>query len=467
MDSLKAAIAQIKVGSSRGTGFLVSDDGLVLTALHVIADLDECRRKGALVPYRGEIRLRFGDPKNNATWAPAGPAAIEAGRYSVEDDWVLLRVPTPVQATPLPLARLTPSAAPRPFTTFGFPGNEAEVGGVYAGTVVDLARKSELACPQILLGAPMGGISGAPCVVDGRVVAMIVQALLDEQGGARKPALYAMAIEHAALGGRIPWDCDDLLPFEPQVRTLLPSDEAALAAGAKRLGLPAAQAGVGGVARRLLRSRLIPEARDALGCCAVKPAAAVQALGYVAAMQLPHDGVARLADAADRLAPALLRAVEDRVAFWYARRARWPKGGGDVWVNDTVVVPPRAGDEEAGGGDLDAAAAAVVASIEAAARRKWPAGRRASQCLSPTRSPGREYCVLLHDELRFDVLERVRARLPNAHLLVVTGDDVTLRDEDLPRVTPIAPSLTPQEEDDLLADFELAESALAPSPETA
>ncbi|MFO0601608.1 MAG: serine protease [Polyangiales bacterium] len=467
MDALKAAIAQIKVGSSRGTGFLVSDDGLVLTALHVIADRDECKRKGALVPYRGQITLRFGDPKSDAVWAPSGPATIEPGRYSVEDDWVLLRVPTPVQAAPLTLARLASSSTKPTFTTFGFPGNEAEIGGDYDGTVGSGAKKMELTSPQILAGAPMGGLSGAPCVVEGRVVGVIVQALLDEQGGARKPTIYAIPIEYAARGGRLAWDCDDVLPFEPEVRTLLPRDEAALAAAARSLGLPIAQAGVGGVARRILRARVVPDARDALGCCAVKPADAAQALGYVAAMQLPEEAVARLADATERLAPALLRAVEDRVAFWYERRARWAKGGAHVWVNDTVVVPSLAGHEEAGGDDPDAAASAVLAAIEAAARKKWPTDRLFKRFRASARAPGTEFCVLLHDELRFDVLERVRARLPNAHLLVVTADDVALRDEDLPRVTPVVPALSPQEEDDLLTALELAQSALAPAPETA
>lgn len=467
MESLKLAIAQIKVGSSRGTGFLVSEDGLVLTALHVVADREECKRLKKLVPYRGEIRLRFGDPKNDATWTPASPATIEPGQYSIEDDWVLLRIAPPVQARPLPLARLAPPQKDRAFGTFGFPEAEADIGGTYAGTIVDLDGKSELNCPQIFAGARMGGISGAPCIVDGQVVAVIVQALLHEQVGAAKPSLYAITIERAAKGGRLAWDEVAALPFEAEVRSRLPTDAAALVAAATRLGLPPAQEQGASIARRLLRSNLAL-ATAVLGCCGVEPTKAAHVVGYVAAMQLQHEAVARLAEAAAKLTPALLRAGDERITRWYARRARYDQAGPDQWVNQMVVVPGRAGDEETPGpsGDVAQAAAALVDAVAAAMKRRWPGQERAvKRRLSGVRTPGAEYCVMLQDELRFDVLDRVRALLPNAHLLVATSHEVALRDEDAARVTPVTPAMTPDEEDQLLADWEDAEIALGQTQE--
>jgi hypothetical protein len=464
MESLKQAIAQIKVGSSRGTGFLVSEDGLVLTALHVIANREMGIKQRKLVTYPGEIRLRFGDPKNDATWAPASPATIEPGQYSIEDDWVLLRIAPPVQARPLPLARLAPPQKDRAFETFGFPDQEADIGGSYGGTIIDWDGKSELTSPQILVGAPMGGISGAPCVVDGQVVAMIVQALLDEQRRAVKPSLYAVTIERAARGGRLAWDEAATLPFQAQVQNRLPTDAGALAAAARRLGLPEAQAQAVNVARRLLRSRLAP-ATDALGCCGVEPKSAERVMEYVAAMQLQHEAVARLSDAAARLAPALLRAKEDRVAHWYVRRARYEQMGADHWVNRTVVVSSRAGGEEpvAGEHDPGQAAAALVGAIGDAVRRRWPDRnheRAVKGRLSSKPTPEAEFCVVLHNELRFDVVDAVRARLPNAHLVVLTAEEVVLRDEDLTHITHITPVMTPDDEEKLLTEWELSQTSL-------
>lgn len=468
MDALKAAIAQIKVGTSRGTGFLVSDDGLVLTALHVIADPAVCKWKGALVPYGGPITLRFGDPKNNATWVPPGPATVETQRYSVEDDWALLRVPTPVQAAPLTLARLAPPQKGRAFETFGFPDQEAEVGGRYAGKLLDWDWKSELTSDQILVGAPMSGISGAPCVVDGCVVAMIVQALLDDQRRAVKNVLYAIDIERAARGAGLPWSEAAELPFEATVRDVLPGGPSALVNTARALRLPPDQATPSSVARRILCSRVAPDAQQALGHCALPPAAASRVIDCVAAMQLRQRAVDALRVAAEGCSLALLRSCDDRIVYLYERRARYETMGPDQWVNLTVVVPPRAGLEESSTGDLEGAAADLRGAIVKAAEAKW-SGKSVilRRRLAASRYPGAEFCVLIRGELRFDVLARVGELLPNAHLLVVTDGEVVLRDEDRARVALVEPALTPQEEDDLLADVECAYTAFAPSPETA
>src|SRR4051812_2055209 len=105
----KRAIARIVVGQSRGTGFLVSRDGLVLTALHVVADLEGSRRNERLRPYVGPITLQFGDPLTGATWTPAGPATLVPELYSLQGDWAVLQIagPVPGDVVPLRLAELS------------------------------------------------------------------------------------------------------------------------------------------------------------------------------------------------------------------------------------------------------------------------------------------------------------------------------------------------------------------------
>src|SRR5829696_4897910 len=128
------AIARISVGGFRGTGFLVSDDGLILTALHVIGKMKETQ----LLQHADTIEVRFGDGKK-ATSSPR-EARLEGKNYSPTDDWALLRLAPPgandqpFELTPLPLARLTGQREGRGFRTFGFPKLEAEDGGEYTGS---------------------------------------------------------------------------------------------------------------------------------------------------------------------------------------------------------------------------------------------------------------------------------------------------------------------------------------------
>src|SRR5437660_11948135 len=122
---VRNAIAKIVVQQDgeevRGTGVLVGD-GLVLTALHVVAD-------------------RHTDPPRcqTATITLQFPAHRTSGHIveqycDATHDWVLLRCDqTPPNVTPLPLAELQTSGVD--WQTYGFPDAQPRDGLVLSGEV--------------------------------------------------------------------------------------------------------------------------------------------------------------------------------------------------------------------------------------------------------------------------------------------------------------------------------------------
>jgi hypothetical protein len=141
--TFKRSICRIIVGGEagfRGTGALVSEDGLVLTAFHVIGDLEQSRKTREAVFYKGLIKVVFGDPKDRAgaTWM-AGDGRASCERYSFIDDWALLRLQARpgeqlvLSSAPFRLAQPTMDGVA--FKTFGFPRYAAEVGNEIAGTL--------------------------------------------------------------------------------------------------------------------------------------------------------------------------------------------------------------------------------------------------------------------------------------------------------------------------------------------
>ena len=160
---------------SRGTGFLVAD-GLVLTALHVVAD----RAQPSLATYPGEIVLTF--PAGSAT------ATIHEAYWDRLADWVLLRFETPAGCNgslrPLPLAELREDGAT--WETYGFPDanprdgmvNIGEVSnclGTLEGNPVYQLFSREAAAGQ---GEPVKGLSGGPVIVRDAVVGHLRFALM-------------------------------------------------------------------------------------------------------------------------------------------------------------------------------------------------------------------------------------------------------------------------------------------------
>jgi hypothetical protein len=178
----RAAIARVDVAREdaaplRGTAFLVAP-GLALTAFHVVGD----RRSGA--PHPGPVRLTF----------PGGETAARFVEGDAALDWALLACDA--AAAPLPLAEAV--AQGEPFECYGFP--ELKPDGLHAhGTVADLSA-TEDPVPRIGLDSPqlkreqVSGVSGAPVLVGGAVVAIVDASLLDRAQENRAGALYALPI---------------------------------------------------------------------------------------------------------------------------------------------------------------------------------------------------------------------------------------------------------------------------------
>lgn len=174
---LRNAIARIDImqngrSASRGTGFLVGD-GLVLTALHVVAD----RTQLSLAPYPGEIVLTF----------PGGTvkAAIDERYWDRLADWALLRCPSMPSIRPLPFAELRDDGMN--WETYGFP--DANPGGMAIGGRVTDHHGALEGNPALQLfsqeaaaglGAPVRGLSGSPVIVQNAVVGLLRFALMKE-----------------------------------------------------------------------------------------------------------------------------------------------------------------------------------------------------------------------------------------------------------------------------------------------
>lgn len=183
---------------SRGTGFLVTDR-LVLTARHVVAD------GGELV--KGPLTLQFP--------GQAVKASVVEGCTDVESDWALLECEESLDTPPLRLANLEEDGVQ--WTTFGFPREMGPLGMAHGGTVRNAAAavSASQAFPSIQLfsdeaaaggGAQVRGISGAPCVVNNRVVGILRQALQGEDGASVAGTLFAtpIAAVRAKCGKRVP-----------------------------------------------------------------------------------------------------------------------------------------------------------------------------------------------------------------------------------------------------------------------
>jgi hypothetical protein len=110
------AVGRIALGDdSHGTCFLISADGLVLTAFHVVAYRDQSLAKLAPVWRPGPIKIVLGDPNNAATLWDAGAATVYLDRYSIDDDWAMLEIARPpAEIVPLALADYELPRADRP-----------------------------------------------------------------------------------------------------------------------------------------------------------------------------------------------------------------------------------------------------------------------------------------------------------------------------------------------------------------
>jgi hypothetical protein len=185
----------------RGTGFLVTRE-LVLTALHVV--------QGAT-----RIELVFEAGRAAAHTTPATVARTGPG--GAEGDWAILSCASPPpETTPLPLDQVIPVAGPVTWDTFGY-AIYGKPGGNFTGVVRGAGPPLDLRCDE-LDGQPEDraqGISGAPCVVDGVVIGLII-AGRQVQGAVAGASLQAIASEAivGACGGAVPRDSVGPYPYD-------------------------------------------------------------------------------------------------------------------------------------------------------------------------------------------------------------------------------------------------------------
>lgn len=450
------------VGQIHGTGVLVSRDGLVLTALHVIADLDDSVRNERLMRHPGDIVLRFGDPANTTTWSPAGTVTIERDLYSFTDDWVVLRFTgaVPDGVGPLTLADLAGVVDGKDWTTFGFPEAALHAGNAYPGTITAWGERVARLHSPLAASVAMSGISGAPCVVGGEVVALIRRAI---DGGVLL-ALHAREIARAA-GGRLPFPAQVAVPFEREVRKYLPADDPdALRDGARKLEL-GDDAGIDRIARQMLLAGVLA-AEAALAKMAVDAEKRAEVYPWIAAAQLHHEAVTRLAAAARQQRPGKLRASSDELCDWYTRRARhqldqppWGSTLLHVLVDGEedgpppAPAPPAASAAEEQERADDATAQRLLALIKRTAEGAWADPKLKQfrkQALAG--NPAAPFCIALHGEVRVAVVVRLRKALGNAHFLMVSEDDIPLSSEERAEVEVIAPRA--EDEDGLVLAYQ-------------
>lgn len=228
----KRAIARVSVPVdnrfSRGTGFLVADGGLVLTAFHVIGDHE--RRK----PYPGTITLAFGDPDDGKQVTTT--ATLIPDRSSAVEDWALLRCDQSLPGiAPFELAPLE-DGYDLLWETYGFSDAAPDKGQVYGGKVRSLGKKIQLFSDEAASGqsSRVKGLSGSPCLVYGRAVGLILRANIKAEAHGVKAAsegtLYARSIaEIAARCNELKLRAEEppLTPFvahylQPAAKQLLP-----------------------------------------------------------------------------------------------------------------------------------------------------------------------------------------------------------------------------------------------------
>ncbi len=214
----KRAVARLQVGEERGTAFLVARD-IVLTSLHVLAHVDGPDFE--LYPEPAELSF-FDGPKVSAVPIP--------GLVDPVGDWIALRCASPIEADFLTLDVTV--ASHDAWTAFGYATPRATDGMVFDGKIADAdARFRSVEAIQLFSeqaaaggGAPVAGLSGAPVMVDGRVVGLVRATLKDALGDDRRNlagTLYACPVDTVAAlaGDRLP--CGDALA--PAIEALPPT----------------------------------------------------------------------------------------------------------------------------------------------------------------------------------------------------------------------------------------------------
>jgi tetratricopeptide (TPR) repeat protein len=163
---IKAACGLITTGTSKGTGYLVSQDR-VITCAHVVEGMNTGdNAKFSLDGVQYDVTVAQVD--------------------SVSDCALLGLAQPPDKVSPLPLGKVPKWKAP--WDGYGYPGAGKGAGLPLEGVVMDPTGRDDqkinvliLASPQVAAGmaAPLHGFSGSPVVVEGAVVGHIKRFVQD------------------------------------------------------------------------------------------------------------------------------------------------------------------------------------------------------------------------------------------------------------------------------------------------
>lgn len=210
--------------TSLGTGFLVSADGLILTAKHVVGT-------------RATAQIRFREE------APLAATLVESGPGS--DDWVLLRAAmVPTQVEPIPLGRIRHVGAEVHWYSVGHANIRGMRRGTFHGVVRAAADRLDLYCEELRDRSydEARGLSGGPCIVDGEAVGLIIDVFKKNSGQIIAGEVNAIPLERIqprkfklepTSNAQLPWE----LVFRGLLESLTPSHKA-IAARTARLANP-------------------------------------------------------------------------------------------------------------------------------------------------------------------------------------------------------------------------------------
>jgi hypothetical protein len=200
---IMGAIALLTVAGTRGTAFLVSREGHMLTAAHCLT-------------YRGatpedpkwvdgdEVTLRFGEP---GTGGHTATVVFPLVAWDIADDWVLFKCTPAPPVDPLVLSEYD-GALPR-WDCWGFPTtiptDDDYLPLAYNGSITAVGTRIQLSFDQHGDQTRVAGMSGAPVLVGREVVGLIAQAVEaeDEQRDrkATEPILFAVPVPAQRLKG--------------------------------------------------------------------------------------------------------------------------------------------------------------------------------------------------------------------------------------------------------------------------
>jgi hypothetical protein len=214
-------VLRIAAGKSRGTGFLVAPDR-ALTALHVIGKVTA----GRLVLH-GEVVVEAAIATTEGLRLPVYTVPADAIAFDLALDCAYLRVEPSLfaEVAVLPIGDASRLAAEDTWRTYGFP-NSAPADGMGAmGMItstgamlrVGSARQQVLQLYSLQAGAGHGGVvrgySGAPVVVRGHAVAMLIAAPENDEGRSDEGTLYGVLL--AAIAPKLGLTAYGALPLLP------------------------------------------------------------------------------------------------------------------------------------------------------------------------------------------------------------------------------------------------------------